>query len=148
MNYELDHGELVRPSRFYSCGGHVSGTCNRHHCHYIAMVPLSRYVEEKPLPTAPHHPERPRKIKMHATRPKLPLLPAKKFRPPARHIAWANRTIAMLEAFKRGEPVQMRRSRWGGHWEDFDLGREIDGDGLIEWRAKPHMEGRNGNTIS
>ena len=146
MNYELDHGELVRPSRFYACGGHVSGTCNRHHCHYIAMVPLSRYNEQQiEVPTGAHHPERPRTKPLRKPKQEpMPELPKPK-PPPTRHITWVNRTIAMLEAFKRGEQVQMR-GNFG--WEDFNLGMEIDSDHLIEWRAKPKGVGKNGDTIS
>jgi hypothetical protein len=57
-----------------------------------------------------------------------------------RAIPWVKQTIHALEAFLRGEQLQMRgRIATDGCWRDFDLAAEID-KGMISWRVKPKGE--------
>jgi uncharacterized protein (DUF3084 family) len=54
-------------------------------------------------------------------------------------VHWVQQTIYALQAFLRGEQLQMAGRATNGDWRDFDLAAEID-KGMIAWRAKPKGE--------
>ncbi len=53
------------------------------------------------------------------------------------HREYVESLMGMLEAFKRGKPVQRRgKITTNGKWETFDLAKWLD-DKPLQYRAKP-----------
>jgi hypothetical protein len=77
--------ELVCPSPMIACGGYRSGTENRHHQHYVALIPEWRYLDPDEVVdviSTVHVPVQPVIPRLTIPKPPMPKRRKKKYVPP------------------------------------------------------------------